>query len=129
MDRPFVVTSLCYAVLGLVLGIYMSATHNHAQLVTHAHIMLLGFVVTFIYGLCHKLWLNPRGKWLTRLQFYTHQLGSAALFIGLFMLYGGFVAPAKIEPVLGIASVLVLLALVMMCLLFVLTQASQREQI
>lgn len=63
MDRKFVITALIYALLGLLLGIHMAATQNHGWLVTHAHIMLIGFVVSFIYGLCHKLWLdNDSGR-------------------------------------------------------------------
>jgi len=47
-DKKYVVWALSYAAVGLVLGIYMAATHNHAELVTHAHILLIGFVVSLI---------------------------------------------------------------------------------
>ena len=50
MDRKYVLTGLGYALLGLLLGIHMAATKNHGQLVTHAHIMLLGFVVSINCG-------------------------------------------------------------------------------
>lgn len=124
MDRKFVVTGLTYALIGMMLGIYMSATKNHGQLVTHAHIMLLGFVVSFMYGLCHRLWLDTRGSWVARLQFCLHQLGSAALFTGLFLLYGGFVEASLIEPLLGIASVTVLVSLALMCALFLVPRSA-----
>ena len=42
MDRKFVISALCYAMLGMLLGIYMAATQDHGQFVTHAHIMLVG---------------------------------------------------------------------------------------
>ena len=58
MDRKYILTAFGYAILGLALGIYMAASKNHGQHVTHAHIMLIGFLLSFIYGLCHKLWLN-----------------------------------------------------------------------
>ena len=48
MDRKFVISALCYALLGMVLGIHMAASKDHGQFVTHAHIMLVGFVVSFI---------------------------------------------------------------------------------
>lgn len=55
MDRKFIISALCYAILGMCLGIYMAKSGVHGHRVTHAHIMLAGFVVSFIYGLCHKL--------------------------------------------------------------------------
>ena len=65
MDRKFVLTGLGYAILGLLLGIYMAASKNHGQLVAHAHIILVGFVVSFVYGVCHKLgWATTPQLWL-----------------------------------------------------------------
>ena len=119
MDRKFVLTGLGYAIVGLVLGIYMAASKNHGHMVTHAHIMLVGFVVSFVYGLCHKLWLGNTTSMLAMIQFYIHQVGSAALFIGLFLLYGKFVAVDVIDPLLAVASVIVFVGVVLMKVLFI----------
>jgi peptidoglycan/LPS O-acetylase OafA/YrhL len=119
MDRKFVVTGLGFGILGLLLGIYMAASHNHGQLVTHAHIMLVGFVVSFVYGVCHKLWLGNNESGLARIQFYLHVVGAIGLTIGLFLLYGGIVAPENIEPVLSISSIAVLIGMILMKVLFV----------
>lgn len=119
MDRKFVMTGLGYAILGMILGIIMAASKDHGQHVTHAHIMLLGFVVSFIYGLCHKLWLNNTTSRLSQIQFYLHQIGSVVLLIGLFLFYGGIVSLEVIDPVLAIASIVVLVAMVLMKVLFI----------
>ena len=119
MDRKFVATGLGFGILGLLLGIYMAASHNHGQLVTHAHIMLVGFVVSFVYGVCHKLWLDNNESGLARIQFYLHVVGAIGLTIGLFLLYGGIVAPEIIEPVLSISSIAVLIGMILMKVLFV----------
>ena len=119
MDRKFVLTALGYAIVGLALGIYMAASHNHKQLVTHAHIMLVGFVVSFLYGLCHKLWLGNSASALAVAQYYLHQAGSLVLFVGLFLLYGGFVEAPKLDAVLAIASVVVFVGVVLMKILFI----------
>lgn len=118
MDRKFVTISLNYAVLGIALGIFMAATHDHGQLVTHAHIMLVGFVVSFIYGLCHKLWLNNITSKLAVAQFYIHQVGAAVLVTGLFLLYGNFVDLETIDPVLALASITVFVGVILMNVLF-----------
>ncbi len=119
MDRKFVLTGLGYAIAGLVLGIFMAASKDHGQLVTHAHIMLIGFVVSFIYGLCHKLWLDNVVSKLSLTQFYFHQAGTLGVVIGLFLYYGGFVSLEKIDPVLAISSIAVLIGMILMKVLFI----------
>lgn len=119
MDRKFVLTGLGYAIVGLALGIFMAASKDHGQLVTHAHIMLIGFVLSFIYGLCHKLWLNNITSKLARAQFYIHQVGTVFLVSGLFLLYGNFVSQEAIDPALALASVVVFIGLVLMKVLFI----------
>lgn len=119
MDRKYVITALGYAILGLALGIYMAASKNHGQLVTHAHIMLLGFVVSFIYALCHKLWLNNTTTRLAVIQYYLHQAGTAVLLVSLFLLYGRFADPEKLDPILAFSSIVVLISLIMMKILFI----------
>ena len=126
MGRKFVLTGLGYAILGLALGIYMAASNNHGHLVTYANIMLVGFVVSFVYGLCHKLWLNNTSSRLVNIQYYLHQAGSAVLFLGLFLLYGKFIDAGDIKLILAIASVTVFVGLVLMTVLFM---RSGKEQV
>ena len=118
MDKKFIITSLFYAIVGMLLGIFMAASKDHGHMVTHAHIMLIGFVVTFIYGLCHKLWLNNIESILSKIQFYIHQLGTASILIGLFLYYGHFVSMETIDPVLAISSIAVLIGMILMTVLF-----------
>lgn len=47
LDRRFLLCGFAYAIAGMGLGIYMAASHNHALFVAHAHMLLLGFVVSF----------------------------------------------------------------------------------
>ena len=112
-------TAFGYAILGLMLGIYMAASKNHGEFVTHAHIMLLGFVVSFIYALCHKLWLNNTTSRLAVAQYYLHLVASFVLFVGLFLLYGNFVEMEKIDPVLAGASIAAFIGLILMFVLLV----------
>ncbi|WP_448211036.1 TonB-dependent receptor [Colwellia sp. MEBiC06753] len=123
MDRKFILTAFGYAILGLALGIYMAASKNHGQHVTHAHIMLIGFVLSFIYGLCHKLWLNNSQSKLALAQFYVHQAGSAVVLIGLFLFYGQFVALETIDPILALGSITVFIGVILMKIEFIKTTA------
>lgn len=118
MDRKFVILAFVFAILGLCLGIYMAASKNHGQFVTHAHIMLVGFLLSFIYGLCHKLWLGRVHDALSRWQFYLHIGGALVISVGLFLLYGNFVALEVLDPLLALASLAVLIGAVLMLVLF-----------
>jgi hypothetical protein len=114
LDRRYLVWSLCYAVAGMVLGIYMAASQNHSELVTHAHVLLIGFVVSFLYGLIHKLWLRPPPRALANLQFVVHQAAALTVSVGLFLIYGNYVPAASAEPIPAVGSVGVLLGMLLM---------------
>ena len=114
LDRRYLVWALGYAAVGMILGIYMAASHNHSELVAHAHILLVGFVLSLTYGIIHKLWLEKPGRIVANVQFGVHQLAALVISAGLFLLYGGIVPEAKLEVVLGIGSVGVLLGMLLM---------------
>ncbi len=116
-DRHYLLWALSYAILGMLLGMVMAASHNHGQLVTHAHILLVGFVVSLIYAVIHKLWLASADGNLPMVQFVVHQVGAVVMVIGLFLLYGGYMPMEQLDPVLGISATAVLAAAIMMMLL------------
>jgi hypothetical protein len=89
------------------------------QHVTHAHIMLVGFVVSLIYGVIHRLWLGEYPATLARVQFISHHAGAIAMSTGLLLLYGGVMAEARIEPLLSAAAISVLSAAIMMLVMAV----------
>ena len=82
MDRKYLLTALGYAALGMILGIVMAASHNHIQHVTHAHILLVGFVVSFVYAVCYRVWLPEVTGTLVTVQFIAHQLGTLGMVTG-----------------------------------------------
>ena len=112
-------TAFGYAILGLMLGIFMAASKDHGQFVTHAHIMLLGFVVSFIYALCHKLWLNNITSTMAVTQYYIHLISTFALFVGLFLGYGRFVAFETLDKFLAAASIAAFVGLILMFIMLV----------
>jgi hypothetical protein len=114
MSRRYLVWALCYAALGMGLGIYMAASHDHGQLVTHAHVLLVGFVLSLVYGIIHRLWLEAPRRALALTQFVLHQLAAFVLLAGLFLLYGGKAGEETLEPMLGIGSIGVLLGMLLM---------------
>lgn len=114
IDRRYLIAALAYAIIGLALGIYMAASHDHGHRVTHAHILLLGFVVSLVYGLIYKLWIEQPSPRLAMARFAFHQSGAAVLLIGLFLLYGNMIAESTVGPIMGVASICVLIGMLLM---------------
>ena len=119
MDRKFLMTSFGYGLIGFILGIYMAASHNHGQMVTHAHIMLLGFVVSFVYAVIYRLWLDGDTGGLGKAQYWAHQVGTIGLLFALFLGYGKFLPMATLEPLLALSSLIVLAGFVSMKILLI----------
>jgi hypothetical protein len=113
IDRKFLICGFAYAIAGMGLGIYMAASKNHALFVAHAHILLVGFVVSFVYALVHKLWIVGANRRLASVQFYLHQVATLVMVVGLVLLYAGIAPEATLGSTLGLASVGVLLATVL----------------
>lgn len=113
-DRKYLIWALGYAVFGMCVGIYMAASQNHGEMAAHAHIMLVGFAVSFFYSIIHRLWLPAPGSKLAQTQFVLHQAAAFVMSLGLLLLYGGVLPEATIGPVLGISAFGVLAAMVLM---------------
>ena len=114
LSKRFIVWALSFAVVGLGLGIYMAASGNHGELPAHAHILLIGFVVNFIYGIIHRLWLVQPNRALATTQFFLHQVAAVVISVGLFLVFGGFVPEPTAGPILGVAACVVLIGMLMM---------------
>lgn len=123
-DRKYLVWALGYAIAGMTLGVVMGATQDHSQHVTHAHILLVGFVTSLAYALIHKLWMGPVAPRLAQAQFITHQAGALVMFAGLLMLFGQVLPLEQLDPILAVASVVVLLAAVLMMVMVVRSRAN-----
>lgn len=114
MDRKYLLWGIAYAIIGMLLGIVMASSGNHGQYVTHAHILLVGFVTSLLYATIHRLWLITPSQILARVQFSLHQLGAVVMSTGLFLMYGNGVDSALLHPILGLSSIAVLTAMVLM---------------
>lgn len=119
MEKKYLMVSFGYGIIGLLLGIYMAVSENHGQLVTHAHIMLVGFVISFIYAVCYKIWVTNQNSATPKIQYYLHLVGSILLLVSLFLLYGHFLSENILGPVLGIGAISVLAAMILMKILIV----------
>lgn len=119
IERSHLTLGLVYALLGMSLGTVMAASQNHGQQVTHAHLLLVGFLLSVVYAIIHRLWLASPGRAVARIQFGLHHLGVLMMSSGLFIHYGGFLSPGRVEPLLAISPFLVLAGMLLMLVMVV----------
>lgn len=82
LPATFILTALAWLVLGISMGIYMSAAKDFALRPVHAHINLIGWVTNALMGFFY--WLQPaaagRIGWAG---FASLNLGAAAMLAAL----------------------------------------------
>jgi len=113
-DKKYLLSALSFALIGLLLGIVMGMSGDHIQFVTHAHILLVGFVVSFIYSVIHKLWLGEPKSTIASAQFFLHHVSALVMFVALYLMFGKIVPQEQAGPVLGIASIGVFVGMLLM---------------
>ena len=99
-----------YFVIGVVWGIYMGASGDHSLFPVHAHINLLGWASLALIGLIYRQFPEIANTTLARIQFWLHNLGLPVLLV---LLAGLLRGNAALDPLVGIASVVVGLAVVL----------------
>ncbi len=119
VERKHVAAAMVYAIVGMCYGMIMAASKDHTLHVAHAHILLVGFVTSFMYGATYRLWLNGHNERLASIQFWLHHLGTVVMGAGLTLLYSGVYSEDVLGPVLGLSSVAVLISAVLMLGMYV----------
>jgi hypothetical protein len=88
----FLRLSVLYALAGVALGIFMAASHDLAQMPTHAHINLLGFVSTAICGFFYRAYPDAEQGWLATAHFWIANLGFVVLMGFVAAFHAGYAA-------------------------------------
>lgn len=112
ISRNFILVGGLYLLVGLALGMHMSASGNHAAAPAHAHINLLGFTLMTVFGLVYKVYPAMADGRLALVHFLLHLVGSLVLLVMLYMLVTARITEASMVPLAPIAEVLILLGVV-----------------
>jgi hypothetical protein len=114
--RLHLMLGLAWLVAGMLLGEHMGRTGDHGQMPTHAHIMLVGGVLPVLWALVYRTFALGQGifAWL---QTGLHHIGAMIMIVGLYLLYGPMAGDEALGPVLGVSSMLVIAATVLMLVL------------
>ena len=98
-----------YMLIGLVVGLIMGLSGNHALATVHSHIGLLGWTTMVITGLVYIAKPRCAGSKLSSLYFWLHNIGLPIMIFSLALYYG--YGNAQAEKGVGIGSIIVLLSL------------------
>ena len=104
MSNWFLRLSVLYLIAGVVLGIFMAATHDHSMFPVHAHLNLLGFVLLSLFGLFYRAFPAAVQTILAKMHFGIYVPAHFVQMILLALYYRGQTA---VEPALAAASLLV----------------------
>jgi hypothetical protein len=102
--------AVVYFVVAVILGVVMGASGDHTLFPVHAHLNLLGWVSAAIIGLLYNQYPQMAANKLAQIQFWLYNITLPVLMITLASLLKGNFA---IEPVVGICSVVLGIAVVL----------------
>ncbi len=101
LDRLFVLTGLVFLLIGMAIGLKMSASMDFTLHGLHAHLNLLGFVLMTLFGLSYRVWPKMAESKLAMVHYLLHTVCVAvALFMLYFLLTNPDLGP-KIGPVMN----------------------------
>jgi peptidoglycan/LPS O-acetylase OafA/YrhL len=107
IDRLYITIAFLWLLVGMVFGVYIGINGITEQANTHAHIGLLGFVVSALFGLFYRAWPSMAESRLVWPQLGIYQIGTALLVIGKYQVDvtgdSAVVAPGSLVVVLGTA--------------------------
>ncbi|WP_045836701.1 hypothetical protein [Hyphomicrobium sp. 99] len=107
----FFASALIYAVLGMSLGVIMGMTHDHTQMPTHAHILVIGWVSFALFGFFYHLFPAAALTRIATAQFWLAEVSLLTMVAGLLLIFSG--RPELGEPFAGVGSIGVLLSTIL----------------
>jgi hypothetical protein len=105
IDRWFLRVAVLYALLAMALGIAMGISEDHAQMPTHAHLNLVGWVSMAIYALVYRQWPAAGQSKLALIHFWTANAGAILLNLGVYALMSGNTALAPVAIVGSLVTI------------------------
>ncbi len=104
--KGFFAIGTLFVLLGMLWGIQMSATGDHAMAPAHAHLNLVGFVLMGVFGAFYALAPSAAAGRLGMAHLALHSAAVVVLVPGIVMaLTGSGETAAKIGSVLAVLSV------------------------
>jgi cbb3-type cytochrome oxidase subunit 1 len=93
------------AIAGMLWGLDMAISENHAAMPAHAHLNLLGWVSLFLFGIFYRLHPSLDATRIALAQVWVWIIGTIVMAIGIGLISTG---TTSAEPIAAVGSLIVL---------------------
>jgi hypothetical protein len=100
--KGFFISAISYGLLGMLLGLEMAISNNHGQMVTHAHIMVIGWLSFSLFGFYYLQFGKAVSRLLSLFHFWMAEGALIGLVIGLWLVYSG---RTQYEPIAAVSAI------------------------
>lgn len=114
IDRYYILVGLVWVIVGMIFGAWLGATNQNNFANSHAHINLLGFVTSVLFGILYWAYPGLARSRLAIWQFAIYEVGVLLLVIGKILVDKN----GTVTPFLAIGAVVTILGTAMMLYLF-----------
>jgi hypothetical protein len=85
MGARWIKLAVLYLVIGIGVGLFMSSTLQLNWASAHAHVNLVGFVVTAMFGVIYSVYPGAGNNALGKLHFWLHNIGVPIFLVSTFL--------------------------------------------
>lgn len=100
--KGFFISAIVYGLLGMLMGLEMAISHNHGQMPTHAHTMVIGWVSFSLFGFYYCHLGKATSRVLSLIHLWMAQCALIGFIIGLWLIYSG---NTQYEPIAAVSSI------------------------
>ena len=108
-ERIHLTLGLLWLIAGMLLGEHMGRSGDHGQLPTHAHMMLLGGVLSVLWAVLYRVFALGSG-FLAWIQVGLHHIAVLMMIPSLYMMFGALADEATVGPLLGISAIMAIVS-------------------
>ncbi len=106
ISQYFFKTATIFLIIGIVMGLHMGISEDHSAMPAHAHVMLLGWVTSALFGIYYAL-QPAKAEWrIAFVQLGIYLIGMIVMLPALYLKYTGY---PQFEPLLAGGSMIVAL--------------------
>jgi hypothetical protein len=104
-SRLCFLTAVLAAIAGMLWGLDMAISENHAAMPAHAHLNLLGWVSLFLFGIFYRLHPSLDATRIALAQVWVWIIGTIVMAVGVGLVSTG---TTSAEPIAAVGSLIVL---------------------
>ena len=113
VSRNFLITGTIFLVIGLLIGMYMGGSGDHSLALGHAHINLIGFVLSVIFALTYRSYADMGASRLATYHFWLHLIGAVVVNSMLLLFLGGRISEAGMVPIAPLSELAIVIGAVL----------------